>query len=299
MKMSIVIALALAGCSCSKKADREPAPTPSKTGRVLPGTEAMQRLLPSVGRAAAMKPGTATALDDLFGKGGVLGGGDSMGLGLAGASADSKAPASAKPVATGADPTPRVAVKLTPASAGGDCAAVGKRLGELVRAMTEAELQGADPQARDMVAGVIEGSVTMVAQSVEAACAQQAWPRELVDCLLTGADLAALQACERHATPAMRAAANAPQPAVAHPTTPAPTWSGGADDCAAVAAHAAALVAWELTAAPAEAQQTGRDLLATMTSGVEDACTTGGWPEDQRRCVLRASSLDALNACAR
>jgi len=84
---------------------------------------------------------------------------------------------------------------------------------------------------------------------------------------------------------------------MAQPTTPPPAWDGASTDCAATARQAVAIAEWQMSAAPADLRGSTADLLPQLQAGVEQACTAAGWSESQRRCVLTAPSIEAMNAC--
>jgi hypothetical protein len=93
------------------------------------------------------------------------------------------------------------------------------------------------------------------------------------------------------------AAAANQAPAMAQPTTPPPAWDGASTDCAATARQTVAIAEWQMSAAPADLRGSTADLLPQLQAGVEQACTAAGWSEPQRRCVLTATSIEAMNAC--
>jgi hypothetical protein len=327
-KKWIVVAFAgalVAGCSGCKSHSKKSKPeTKPQVGAIkpLPGTEAVQSLLTGVGKSATPSQGTAVALGGLFGKGGVLGSGPSLGMGVTGSTG---AGTGAKPVEpttpttadepSGVEPdttygggddsaeatatTPPVNVP-PPAAAGGDCRAVAARVGDLARAMMDAQLASIDAEARAQTEEMVKATLASIPPMIEHACTQQQWPQELKDCVLTGTSLEALQTCDRYVTPQMRAAAEAQATAAqtgARPTTPAPVWTKAASDCTATAEHAVALAEWELSAAPDEIRANGTAMLPQIRSAVEDACTAGAWPAQTRTCILQSSSVEAMNAC--
>lgn len=293
--MWIVVLLALASCKGGSAEKQKKAPATAT--KPLPGTEGMQKLLDGVGRAAKPNAGTHVALGELFGKGGMLGGGPALGAGVVGASGKPVAADDGTNPATETDEPATPVALPPPASAGGGCAEVAKRIGDVALAKGLAEL-GNDAEARKLGEPMIRDLVTAMVPQLEQACMQQSWPQQLNDCILTAADADALGDCERHVTPAMRdAAAKAPSaPEIPRPTTPAPVWNGG-NDCAAVGAHTAALAEWEVSGAPDAIRASAAELVAQIKPAVEQTCTASGWNDTVRACILGAASLEAVNAC--
>jgi hypothetical protein len=309
--MSIVMScVVIAGCSKSEKskpAESAKAAAAKSAAKPLPGTEKVQSLLRDVGKSASPSAGTATALGGIFGKTGVLGGGPSMGEGFTGGGSDDggdkKNDDGDIAIADEPKPTPPPNVVIPPpVASGGDCVAVAKRITDLGRAMATAELGDLEPDMKKQMEDMIESTIGGMEQMVRDACTAQAWPTELKDCLLTAPDFASLQACERFVTPAMKAeaekmAAEMTGPAP-RPTTPAPVWTGASSDCTAVATHAAAILEWELSAAPDAQRDLAADLIPQVRSSVEDMCKAASWPDTVRTCILKAASSDALSTCA-
>jgi len=283
-----ILAVALAPACNNESA--KPQPTKEAiAGKALPGTESVQKLLAGVGKSAAPSASTTLALGGILGKGGALGGAPAQGMGIAGA----------KPVALDddADTVAPVDIKLPPpAAAGGDCIAVGARIGEIMIASAEAQL-GTDAEARKIAEPMIRDAAKSVQTELARECTAQSWPKDLKDCLLTASDAQALQGCEKFATQAMKDAAAAAPAAAPRPTTPAPKSTGG-NDCAAVGAHTAAITEWELSVAPPDLQASAADLIKQMKTMVEQQCTQGAWPESARTCVVGASSMTDVNACS-
>jgi hypothetical protein len=202
------------------------------------------------------------------------------------------------------DPPPPVQTPVDlppPMAAGGDCHAVATRVGDLARATMDAQLASVDPEARAMAEPMVKDTIAQIPTMIEASCTAEHWPQALEDCVLTAASIDALQACDRFVTPEIRAQAEAAAasqlPPLVQPTTPAPRWDGASADCAATARQAVAMAGWQLSAAPADVRATSADLLPQLQAGVETACTAGAWSEAQRRCVLTAASIEAMNAC--
>jgi hypothetical protein len=313
MALTIASWFALAGCREGSR-DERPGParsvdTPAKTvdtpptvggGSVIPGSDSIRSLLGNAGRKAAPSGSTVSGVGGLFGKSGPLA------LPVGGAGPVPGAPA-AVPTSEGGEPPaapPAPPVTLPPpASAGGDCAAVARRVGAIARAQIDAQLAGLDEETRRATAEMVEGMVAELPAQVQAACEQQAWPQELRDCVLTASDVDALQGCERFATPEMRKAAEAaandtsssPAPA---PQGPPPRWDGASSDCAAVGAHVVALARWQISGAPEAQRGMAEEMLPTIGDQVAGACDMGSWSEDARRCMLEAQSLEAVDACA-
>ena len=312
----LIIAVALVAPGCQKS---EPATTKQAApAKALPGTEAVQKLLSGVGKSATPSSGTALALGDILGKAGTVGGGPARGMGLAGGTTPVKSgpgagdpvgPRDDDPTAKPVDPdnadvasppaTTAVDIKLPPAqAAGGDCTAVSSRVAAIMIAAGEAQL-GDDAEARKIAEPMLRDAATAVRTEIDKQCTAQAWPQNLKDCLLTASDAASLQGCERFATQAMKdaAAGAAPTLVAERPTTPAPKWTGG-HDCSAAGAHTAAILDWELSVAPPDVRASAADLVAQLKAGVELQCTSTPWPDDVRKCVVAAGSMDELNACS-
>ncbi len=265
-------------------------------GRLAPALSAPLTGTAPAGAAATGAPGAT--VDDSPGSAPAATADDSPG-GPSAATADDS------PGAIG-DDSPGVPVPAAPlpppAPAGGDCGAVAARLLAIAQAQVEAELTGADATTRQTAEQMVGPMLAQLREQVQSACQAQNWPAELRDCVLTAADMAALQGCERFATDEMRqqaaAASSAPDPVAPAPKGPPPAWDGAGDDCDAVGAQIAALTRWQISGAPEEQRAAAEPMLAEIAGQVAAACKAGSWSEAGRRCLLQARATDALQQCA-
>src|SRR5688572_7011201 len=188
----------------AKPGPTQPAPTqPAQTDKTeaaepVPGTEGLRSLLTGAGNQAAPQK------TPLGGLGGILGGGRGAQAGGTGTTmASDEGTMGRRPAAP---PSPMAKVKMPPpAPRGGDCAAVGKRMGDMTRLTMNAELAELDVETRMVAAAMMEQLVVEVPKKIVALCEAGGWTQEIRDCVLTAGDLEAMQACERMVTPEMQA----------------------------------------------------------------------------------------------
>jgi hypothetical protein len=339
MRLAVIVASCslLGGLACGKsdKPADKPGPTQPAAdapGKVVPGTQGLHSLLAGAGKKAAPSKGSLGSLGGILGgvgAGGMKAGGggtvDTAGVvGAAGkpeaGKADDEGGTGVKPATEEgkmggpADERARVGARIPAGMKGGDCAAVGKRVGAMVKAQALAEAgDGEDEATRQMAEALVDQMVAQVPGAITQMCVAGGWTQELRDCMLTS-DYESIDACERFVTPEMEAKMEAaarllegdegeggddaeePSGDLPPPKGPAPVWNGASNDCAAVGDHAVALAMWQMSGDPAAAAA-AQAILGPIKDEVVNQCKSESWPEAARLCVLKASSLEALDAC--
>ncbi len=318
------------GCGKSDKPADKPGPTQPAAGaagggkgtaaKPVPGTEGLRSLLAGAGKNAA------PSKEKLGGLGGILGGvgGGGMKAGGGGSADTAGVVGASEEGGTGTKTTTEegrmgreqpaepaeAEIKLPPPyPKGGDCAAVGKRMGDMTRLAMEAELATADEETKKMAAAMMDQMVAEIPKQMTQLCQASGWTQELRDCVLTAGNMAALEACERLVTPEMQAKMDGAEDLLAggeggegstggqtEPKGPAPKWNGASNDCAAVGDHVVALATWQLSG-DEDAAAAAAPMMSQIKDEVVKSCTGANWPEAARLCILKSSSIEAMDSC--
>ncbi len=191
-------------------------------------------------------------------------------------------------------------VQLPPAGKpGGDCTAVADRVDAIVRAVFTSQVGQLDADTRKMVEAQVEAEIGKVKTQMLEMCTSQNWPTVLKDCLLTAADMTALQGCEQHMTAEMKAGPPSdPDEPLPAPATPVPAWSGG-DDCNAVGERIAQLAMGQVGDMSPEEKQMMMASMKDAMGEIVTACTAGSWSAEVRGCFFKAASIDDAEGCFR
>jgi len=132
--------------------------------------------------------------------------------------------------------------------------------------------------------------------------------------VLTTTDIDALDACEKFVTPEMKAKMDSAEGilgggdepeepgegggagAGAAPKGPAPTWDGASNDCAAVGDRVVALAMWQMSG-DEDTAAAAAGMMGQIKDEVVKSCKEANWPEAARVCILKAASIEAMDAC--
>jgi hypothetical protein len=206
------------------------------------------------------------------------------------------------------EPAEHVAVKFPPpGQAGGDCAAVTDRLMIVLTQMMQGEMGELTEEQKGAAAKEVEAQMTEMRTQLLTMCTDQKWPQELKDCALTAMSEEDLDGCDKYVPEGMDDGDSDDgdgdgdyepgEDYPAEPAKPVPAWTGG-DDCQAVGDRMIQLATAQMGA---EAEGEGA---AEMAASLKEAaaelvtmCTDGKWPDDVRKCVLAAPTIDDAGEC--
>jgi hypothetical protein len=305
------------------EAKQDEAPPPEAQKAMKGFKIAVENTADQTGQPAG-KEGTLGGMGGMFGA--MFGGGGGAGAGAPVATGDTSAP----PAPTGDTQPPPTADTTTagggttasgipldlklppPGQAGGDCAAVADRLMGIVIPMIEAQMAEAyktmTPEQKAAAEQYLKENFKpeeMKAQFVTM-CEQQGWSQELKDCVLTAADVPALEKCESLAPKDTTAAAE-PPPAetedytddVAAPTATAPEWTGG-NSCDDVGTRFMELYMLSMGDTSTWPKETVDEVKKQLEDGMKQfvqSCKDANFSEAVRSCLVKSTSLDATNEC--
>ena len=136
------------------------------------------------------------------------------------------------------------------------------------------------PPPADMPLDDNSGMTGILRAQFAMGCREAAWSKSTIACVIAADDLWNAMLCDG---------------ATAMPALPAPAPANVDASCAAVAAHAVAVMGEVVAANVPESQ---RAAIASEGKGLfEGQCKKLGWTEAQRRCAIAATSALQLGAC--
>jgi hypothetical protein len=265
MKLALGIALVLCTAACKKDEKKKEAPAAGAKKEEAPKPET-----PPPEAAAALSGFQAAAEADPPKSGQIAGLGGKIGDLFGGAAAS----------ATELPP---------PAARGGDCDSVADRLMLVMKAYVEGQLTALTDEEREAAKGMIDGELAGMRPQLLAMCTDEKWSQELRDCALTAASMDAFDACGQFAPAGSALAAEAP-------ATPAPAWTGG-DSCKDVGLRLTQLATVSMGGLDPAMKAEMEQALAESAKQMEEACTTGNWNAEVRKCMVDAAAIDDVTPC--